>query len=489
MLDPSSPRSARSLVVTVFLSCLGAATAYAQGKASPDLECTDPRQTLGSTAFDACTSPSPDTTHASLQANGAPMTRQQRSLTRAVAGLTVVNLMAVGINNLARDLPSTRPETWWRNLQGGWNWDDNNISTNNIEHPYGGAVYFNIGRANGFSFWGSAPITLGGSLMWELFGEPTPPARNDLLTTTLGGISFGESVLRMSNLILDNQAHGLDRVWREAAVVLLNPGLGLTRLARGEAWHTAANPGSWRPDTVSTTLAVGRRMQTLPTSAPDAHLDLGYFGFALEYGDPFRPTRVEPFSNFTFTTQLTAGGSVVVTEVGTRGMLAAFGRRTDRVNGVFMDLEFQWNDAYIFGQQSFGVGTLARTGGAEGWRLTSEASGELAPLVASSDPYAGIVKREYDYGVGVGARAGLKLEHAGFRVLEARYRTYWTRTVNGASDTKLDQFAAVTARAPIMGGLSAGASYALYTQRSTYDARPNAWQTLPSWSVFVSTGR
>jgi hypothetical protein len=414
------------------------------------------------------------------------------SFVRAFAGLAVANLAAVGINNLARDLESTSPTSWWRNLQGGWNWDNNNISTNNIEHPYGGAVYYNIGRVNGFSFWGSAPITLAGSLMWELFGEPTSPAKNDLITTTLGGISLGETVLRLSDLILDDEAHGVNRVWREASVVLLNPGLGLTRIARGEAWRQGANPPRLRPDSLRTFVTTGARRQTMPAKSLDPQKDEAFGSFGMQYGDPFRAGKTEPFSSFDFAAAFSTG-EVTVTEVATRGILTSLGRhpgRTARVDGVFMDLEFQWNEAYMFGVQSFGLGTMSRTGNGEGWRLVTDVSVELAPLVASTDPYADwVVDREYDYGAGLGGRLMAQLDYRGYRVLSAGYRNFWTATLNGASDTKLIQFATVEARVPLAFGVSAGGSYSLYAQRSTYHTRNSGHETLPSYTLFVSTGR
>jgi hypothetical protein len=413
-------------------------------------------------------------------------------LARALGGVAFANLMAVGINNLARSLPSTRPETWWRNVQGGWNWDDNNISTNNIEHPVGGAVYYNIARANGFSFWGSAPLTAAGSLMWELFGEPTPPAKNDVITTTLGGISMGETVLRISNLILNNEASGLDRVWREAAVAIINPGLGLTRLARGEAWRAGPNLPVSRPVALRTELLTGARRLSTPGITASGQVDQAFAAFGMEYGDPFADGPTAPFSSFAFDAMLSTG-EITITQVATRGMLTSFGRHTgstSRVNGLFMDLDFQWNEAYMFGEQSFGVGTLSRTGSAGGWRLNTDLSAELAPLVASADPYANaLVDREYDYGAGIGGRAGIQLEHRGFRTLSARYRGYWTRTVNGASDTKLTQFLSLEARTPLAAGLSAGGSYTMYSQRSTYADLPTGVLDLPIWSVFISSGR
>jgi hypothetical protein len=172
-------------------------------------------------------------------------------------------------------------------------------------------------------------------------------------------------------------------------------------------------------------------------------------------------------------------------------MIAALGRRdgvTRHVMGVFMDFDYQWNASYEFSEQSFGLGLLSRTA-RNHWTLETDVSAEFVPLMASSDPWAEeLVSRSFDYGVGAGGRASAHVEYRGFRMLSAGYRGYWAATVNGASSSKLVQFATVEARAPLPFGLAAGAGYTLYLQRSTYAERGVSTMGLPSWSVFISTG-
>ena len=101
------------------------------------------------------------------------------------------------------------------------------------------------GAGNGLSFWGSAPMALTGSLMWELFGESKPPAINDVLSTSITGIALGEPLYRLSLLVLDETSSGLDRLWREAVVFLLNPGTGTgPPVARADLDPPAESPGA-----------------------------------------------------------------------------------------------------------------------------------------------------------------------------------------------------------------------------------------------------
>ena len=89
------------------------------------------------------------------------------------------------------------------NVKNGFVWDNDQFSTNLFAHPYHGGLYFNTARSNGLSFWESVPYSFAGSLMWEVMAEREPPAINDLITTTCGGVALGEVTNRLSALVLD----------------------------------------------------------------------------------------------------------------------------------------------------------------------------------------------------------------------------------------------------------------------------------------------
>ena len=59
--------------------------------------------------------------------------------------------------------------SWSENLANGFEWDDNNFTTNHFAHPYHGSLYFNAERSNGYDFWESIPWTFGGSFLWDYF--------------------------------------------------------------------------------------------------------------------------------------------------------------------------------------------------------------------------------------------------------------------------------------------------------------------------------
>ena len=131
--------------------------------------------------------------------------------------------------------------SWKENFRNGPVWDNDQFSTNLFMHPYHGNLYFNAARSQGLNFWQSAPFSLLGSLQWEFLGETEPPAINDLIATTFGGICIGEITHRISRTLLDDSKRGWNRFWREAAAMLVNPIGELKRFATGDAWRVRNN--------------------------------------------------------------------------------------------------------------------------------------------------------------------------------------------------------------------------------------------------------
>ena len=136
-----------------------------------------------------------------------------------------------------QDFAQTTMHTWRENFKNGFVWDNDQFSTNLFMHPYHGNLYFNSARSQGLNFWESAPFAMIGSLEWEFLGEIEPPALNDLIATTFGGICIGEVTNRISRLFLNDSKRGWNRFWSEAAATAFNPMGGLKRIATGDAWR------------------------------------------------------------------------------------------------------------------------------------------------------------------------------------------------------------------------------------------------------------
>ena len=158
---------------------------------------------------------------------------------QALAEVTGIN---IGVQLFDRwalnsDFAQTTLNSLKRNFTDGIVWDNDFFITNMFMHPYHGNLYFNAARTNGLTFWESAPFSLLGSAMWEFLGETEPPAINDLIATTCGGMAIGEMTHRLSLTVLDDRERGFNRFLREAAATIINPIQGVHRIISGDAWR------------------------------------------------------------------------------------------------------------------------------------------------------------------------------------------------------------------------------------------------------------
>lgn len=127
--------------------------------------------------------------------------------------------------------------TIFDNFTEGFEWDYDTFITNQLGHPYHGAMFHTLARTNGLGFFESTLYTALGSYIWEVVLESIHPSTNDMIMTTFGGITLGEALFRMAGLIIDENSTGLRRALRESLSFLVNPAYGL-RVFSGSAYRS-----------------------------------------------------------------------------------------------------------------------------------------------------------------------------------------------------------------------------------------------------------
>ena len=307
---------------------------------------------------DASAAPRPDRVQAvdaKRACDGCPRRSVRKSLWQATAINGVYE-----VANLVRGQVTAHitPKTWWANMQNGWVWDLDDFVVNQIGHPYQGSNYFNAGRANGLSFYESAAVAAFGSATWEYFGETNMPSLNDLLNTTLGGIALGEMFHRTGWLIRNTHATGRDRLWSEIGGTVFDPVTGLNRFLTGDAARVTDKPSDMMPSSLSAMAAAGVLWRGSETRAVNA---TGQPFLELDgvYGDPTTGRSRMPFD--AFGVRLRFGGGSAFSEARVRGRLLGQPFRRGKLQfSAVQSYDFQANDAYHFGAQSF-EGTLGFT--------------------------------------------------------------------------------------------------------------------------------
>ncbi len=358
--------------------------------------------------------------------------------------------------------------SWSRNLRLGWEWDEDEFATNMFAHPYHGALYFNAGRSNGFSYWESVPLAFVGSWTWEYLGETYRPSLNDYFMTTFGGITLGEVFHRVGSSIRDNRRSGTERTLREIAALPFDPVGGFNRLLRGEWTRLGPNPDAHDEGTYLVRLGTGWRAAA-DTGASDATISSGTLLAELNYGDRYERAYRAPFDVFSLRAQVSSGGLNVLRASG-----RLYGRDITRLGGRHPQLievnqryDFVNNPAFRFGAQSVEAGLASRWRlGSFGLRTDFFADGII--LGALDAPYGGVGERTYDFGPGAGFRAEFALERKGVTFLTLIGRTEYVHSVSGAEADHVVGFGGFEADIPLARGLGAGVHAVYYSRRSRY---------------------
>jgi len=404
-----------------------------------------------------------------------------------VGEIVGINIFTWSLNYYVRDadFAAVYPKTWWNNISNGFEYDGNLFSTNMIDHPYHGSTYYNASRSNGIDFWGSLPLTLVGSLMWECCGERHPMAFNDVVNTTLGGVALGEALYRSSSTVLSNEATGAGRVGREAAAFLMNPLRGFNRAISGHMFHVTPNPADpddRTPDYFRFSLDAGYRAVN-PDSDLRDDVTGGVFRFRMDFGSPFVGRRRGAFDVFEFDMTLYTGDRNIFGAMAVRGNLLTRdvkrGDSSDHVWAIVQSYEYDDNSAYQFGDQNVGVRleSLWRLGGTStavtrvqgGAILFGTLDSALRPIMETP---SGWDLRPFDYTTGFDGRVEGELNVGRFNG-GAAWRSSWMTSVNHTSVNGGNAYhwihqGRLTAQLRLGESLGLGGEFRLWVRDSSY---------------------
>ena len=368
---------------------------------------------------------------------------------RALAEVTAVN---VGVQLFDRwvlnsDFAQTTLRSLKRNFTDGMVWDNDFFITNMFAHPYHGNLYFNAARTNGLTFWESAPYALLGSAMWEFLGETEPPAINDIIATTCGGMAIGEMTHRLSLTILDDRTFGFQRFLREAAAAIVNPIQGIHRILSGDAWHVKNRNyryHDFRKTPLDVSFSVGWRYL-----ADDGALFRGvhapYINMTMTYGtsvDGEKHTTPYDFFDLEANTAF-GGGQPAVNTLNIVGRLWSIPilDKKDMAGEFGIYQHFNYYDAKpiedgssltpyrISEAAGFGPGfifSLPQMGALSKMEQRVFVSGIL--LGGTKSDYFNVIERDYNMGSGFSVKARTQLDFGKFGriILNAKYFRLWT---------------------------------------------------------------
>ena len=327
------------------------------------------------------------------------------------------------------------------NFKHAFVWDNDNFNTNLFAHPYHGNLYFNSARANGLSYYEAFPCAVAGSLMWEFFGEITPPAINDLMATSVGGTCIGEITFRISDLFYDDREMGFSRFLRELGGAIVSPMKAFKRVLTGEAWKVKSRNylyHDYNKIPISYSISVGNRYladdNAFFRGEHNPYLELG-----MEYGNAYNTDINKPFSYFT--SNVTFGFSKnqpLVNRLNLMGRIwgtpISDTDKFESVFGIFQHFNFYNSEAVKDGTDlipyriseaaSVGPGIIYRFPQLED-RMNLEQRVFISGILlgGSLSDYLRIQDRDYNMGSGFSAKVQTRMDikKLGYMNIEANY--------------------------------------------------------------------
>jgi len=425
---------------------------------------------------------------------------------RAVGGAAMVNVVFNMVNRLREENDEFKVSfsSWWENLKYGFEWDYNSFEINQFGHPYQGGLYFNAGRANGLSFWESAPLAAFGSATWEYFGEKNPASINDFVTTTMGGIALGEMFHRAGWMVRDSSVSE-SRLKKELLAMVLDPVTGINRFLSGDASRVSSNPEGLKPTSTASDIEAGVQWNGRVNERAVNSTGEPFLGLNLGYNDLYSSPYKMPFDAFTLALRL--GGGSPISEALVRGRL--YGRFRARADQhalpteflVVQGYDFQKNGIFEYGGQSVlaGVSHLFRVSDSA-QLLVFGVGGPIvlgairSPLVTEApaeggDPEEAHLKRTYDFGPGAQVSGGAALRVGGFPLARLRYTSFFLRTISsveGEAGKHYAQVLRLDVLAPLWRNFRFGVSGDYINRATYYPTTPDVHQWLPQLRVYLA---
>ncbi|NNJ53569.1 MAG: DUF3943 domain-containing protein [Ignavibacteriaceae bacterium] len=386
-------------------------------------------------------------------------------------------------------------ETWWRNISQGWEYDGDAFLTNYFAHPYHGNLYYNVGRTNGFDFWESSAWAATGSLMWEYFGETFRPSINDWVNTTLNGITLGEILYRLSNMLTDNTATGSNRVLREIGGAVLNPVRGFNRLISGETGKLFPNPVDRKPSNYLVTVDAGIRSLDKDVGGSVSlkeQVQEGLFVIDFFYGNLFTESIKKPFSNFQLTMALSSG-SPSLTRIQAYGTLFGnyfYKRKNSQILFVTtLDYTYLNTPGYVYGGTSIDPKLVSRFRIGETTNIITSVGVDLVVMGATpNDYFTDEEGRNYDFGPGFGLNLKGSLKSGIWDYVDIFYATRWLYTQSEPAESRHHlHLILVSAHLPIKNYFAIGLGIGAYWRNSYYENFDDVFLKSPILRVFFKT--
>ncbi|WKZ70049.1 MAG: DUF3943 domain-containing protein [Melioribacteraceae bacterium] len=358
------------------------------------------------------------------------------------------------------------------NFETGFVWDEDNYLTNQFFHPFHGANYFNTARSNGLEFWESVPYAVGGSLMWEFFMENEPPSYNDLVNTSVTGITFGEISYRVSNLIIDESATGFERFFRELTSTVINPMHGFNRLIKGDMWRSGT---SNNPQNYKIVISTGAHNVFFEN---DISKTYAAFRANLIYGNINDvKNHKSPFDYFSLHGEVNIAEGDDIIGIFASGVLTDkkvnLFNNSNNIIGLYKEVDFLSNQVYKLTATSLTGKLINRIDISSLVEMENNITASGILMGGTNSEYAAEEGKDYNLGPGASGSIGIKFLFDDFAEVYSNYKRYWIHTLAGADGEEFVGLLMTGINYHIFEKTTLGLEFLLYERYGEYEKYPD----------------
>ncbi len=377
-------------------------------------------------------------------------------------------------------------ETVKNNFKTGFKWDVDGYLMNQFWHPYHGSNYFNLARSNGLGFWESAPYAFGGSLMWEFFMENEAPSYNDIVNTPVTGIILGEISFRVSNLIIDESAVGLERFLREFSSTIIDPMQGFNRLIRGDMWK-AGKPNKRSKFNVIVSSGVHNVFFSSKINNSKSYVALRV---DLNYGDQFSVSDHEkPFDYFTLHTEVNIAPGDNIVGIFASGVIwdskLKLFEKSKNIIGIYKEVDIHINTVYKLSATSVTGQIINTVPLSESVSLQNYFGLSAILMGATNSQYASESGKDYNIGPGASAKIGAKAIFKNFGEIYSNYKRFWIHTLSGAEGEEFVGLLNIGINYQLLENSYLGLDFLLYERYGDYRYFPNTQDVNSALRIYL----
>ena len=397
------------------------------------------------------------------------------------------NLVLMGVNRYIRKAPYAYIswDSMYKNLTNPWVWDQDGFAVNHIGHPYQGSYYYISGRSNNLPFWESALVGLLGSVTWELFAETETPSYNDLIVTTIAGLSVGEMLHR-----LYFEASDINKIFG----FIISPMTGINNAF----YNGKINRPNSNLTSLSSKLILGTVIDKITftesnTKGPSDNIPL-YLGgnVNIVYGNPYGLKTTTPYDQFDLDIKFAVSKDYYNLSIFSDGMLLAFSPwEQDKLKttmGLSLHYDFLMSTTMNYSANALGFTIKQNAMLPHDWDIKWDL--HLNALIMSANDFYLLFKdyqgqdlveenRDYDLGTGVGFKTSFGVSHPLFGSLYLFYFLDYVKTITtsipkfGSNGTALIGVGSISYEHSVYKDLSIGLEYSSYIKSAHYTHSPN----------------